>query len=293
MLRSKMRPMSLKTLNMVGAGRVGRTLAALWQLSGVFEIQGVLTRSPGSAREAVAFIGAGSAADAMNALPAADVWLLAVPDGQIAPAAERLAASGALRAGDMVFHCSGALPSGELDAVRALGAHIASVHPLKSFADAADAVRTFAGTYCVAEGDAAALALLGPAFERIGARMAAIDARFKTVYHAGSVMVCNYLTALMEAGLQCFEKAGLPRNTATEMMEPLVRETLDNVFRLGTQKALTGPIARGDHAVVARQLAALLQADPRLAAVYQSLGMIALGLAAASRVAKPPRAIPA
>ena len=94
-------------------------------------------------------------------------------------------------------------------------------------------------------------------------------------------MVCNYLTALMEAGLQCFEKAGLPRNTATEMMEPLVRETLDNVFRLGTQKALTGPIARGDHAVVARQLAALLQADPRLAAVYQSLGMIALGLAGA------------
>ena len=57
--------------------------------------------------------------------------------------------------------------------------------------------------------------------------MAAIDARFKTVYHAGSVMVCNYLTALMEAGLQCFEKAGLPRNTATEMMEPLVRETLE------------------------------------------------------------------
>jgi predicted short-subunit dehydrogenase-like oxidoreductase (DUF2520 family) len=61
-------------------------------------------------------------------------------------------------------------------------------------------------------------------------------------------------------------------------MEPLVRETADNVFRLGTVKALTGPIARGDDAVVARQLAALAQWDARIAVIYRELGVIAVRL---------------
>jgi predicted short-subunit dehydrogenase-like oxidoreductase (DUF2520 family) len=186
-----------------------------------------------------------------------------------------------VRAGDVVFHCSGALPSGDLRSAIAGNVAVASVHPLKSFADPDDAVRTFAGTYCAAEGDAAALALLKPAFGQIGARVTEIDAQFKTIYHAASVMVCNYLTALMEAGLQCYEKAGLPRATATAMMEPLVRETVDNVFRLGTVKALTGPIARGDHAVAARQLEALREFDPHIAEIYRALGVVAVALSRA------------
>ena len=62
------------------------------------------------------------------------------------------------------------------------------------------------------------------------------------------------------------------------MVEPLVRDTLDNVFKLGTMNALTGPIARGDHAVVARQLDALQAADAPLAEVYRALGVVAVEL---------------
>ena len=60
--------------------------------------------------------------------------------------------------------------------------------------------------------------------------------------------------------------------------EALVRDTLDNVFKLGTMNALTGPIARGDHAVVARQLDALQAADAPLAEVYRALGVVAVEL---------------
>lgn len=275
------RPVTQKTLNIIGAGRAGRVLAALWHRQHTFAIQDVFNRTPHSARDAVAFIGAGRAADALAAMRAADVWLLATPDGELSRAAAALAAGGLLRAGDVVFQCSGALPSSELRAVVINNAQVASVHPLKSFANAADAVATFAGTHCAAEGDATALALLKPAFERIGARVTEIDPQFKTVYHAASVMVCNYLTALMEAGLQCFDKAGLPRATASAMMAPLVRETVDNVFKLGTVAALTGPIARGDSAVVARQLEALREFDPRIADIYRALGVMAVELSRA------------
>jgi hypothetical protein len=47
------------TLNLVGAGRVGRTLAALWLRAGVFTLGDVLTRSAESAAQAVAALGAG------------------------------------------------------------------------------------------------------------------------------------------------------------------------------------------------------------------------------------------
>lgn len=280
-----MPPGFMKTLNIIGAGRVGRTLAALWQQQGVFVIQDVLNRALASARAAAAFIGAGRATDTLGAMRSADVWMLATPDGAIAPAAAQLAASGLLRAGDVVFHCSGALPSSEMRSVIMAGVPVASVHPLKSFADPQDAVRTFAATHCAMEGEPAALTLLKPAFEHIGARVTEIDPRFKTIYHAASVMVCNYLTALMEAGLQCYEKAGLSRATASAMMEPLVRETVDNVFRLGTVKALTGPIARGDTAVVARQLHALQAFDPRVAEIYRALGVVAIELSRAQGAA--------
>ena len=273
----------MKTLNIIGAGRVGRTLTALWFQRKVFAIQSVLNRTLAHARDAVSFIGAGRAVAALPAMQPAGVWLLATPDGEIARTAASLADSGLglLRAGDVVFHCSGAMSASDLRTVVPRGVLVASVHPLKSFADPAEALRTFTGTYCSAEGDAAALAVLKPAFEQIGARVAVIDAQFKTVYHAASVMVCNYLTALMEAGLQCYEKAGLPRDTATAMMAPLVRETLDNVLRLGTVNALTGPIARGDHAVVARQLQALRQFNPQLAEIYRVLGVTAVQLSRA------------
>ncbi len=272
---------TMKILNIIGAGRVGRTLAVLWHRQNVFRIQAVCNRTLQSARDAVAFIGAGRAMGSMGDMPGADVWLLATPDGELAHAAQRLTDCGLLHAGDVVFQCSGALPSSDLRAGVMEGTYVASVHPLKTFADPGDAVSTFAGTYCVAEGDAAALALLKPAFETIGARVTEIDPQFKTVYHAASVIVCNYLTALMEAGFQCYEKAGLPRATASAMMEPLVRETMDNVFKLGTVKALTGPIARGDAVVVGRQIDALREFDPRLAELYRALGVMAVELSRA------------
>jgi len=277
----------MKTLNIIGAGRVGCTLAGLWRQRRVFEIGSVCNRTRQTAQAAAAFVGAGVATNQLTTMTPAEVWLLATPDGAIAQAAAQLAASGLVRAGDVVFHCSGALASNELRAVTAAGASVGSVHPLKSFADPRDAMNTFAGTYCVAEGDVTALALLVPAFEAIGARIATLDARYKTLYHAASVMVCNYLTALMEAGLQCYEKAGLPRATASAMMEPLVRETVDNVFKLGTVMALTGPIARGDHAVVTHQLHALAAHDARLVDIYRALGVVAAELSRAQGIATP------
>lgn len=266
-------------LNIIGAGRVGRTLGHLLHQAGSCVVQDVLSAEFATAESAVAFIGAGRAVRRLGEMRPAGLWLLTPPDGAIASMAAALAAGGKVRAGDSIFHCSGAHSSSLLKPLAVAGAHVASVHPLKTFAEPARAIETFAGTWCTAEGDAVALAVLRPMFEQLGARVAQIDPAGKTYYHAASVLVCNGLTALMEAGLRTYERAGLDRATAQAMMEPLVRETLNNVFALGTVRALTGPVARGDADVVVRQWDALRTLDPRIAETYRALNAIALDLA--------------
>jgi predicted short-subunit dehydrogenase-like oxidoreductase (DUF2520 family) len=255
-------------LNIVGAGHVGRVLGRL--LAGSVQVQDVLTRSKASAQAAVQFIGAGRALADATALRRADVWMLAVGDDQIAPACAQLAACGLLR-GAVVFHCSGAKASTELQAARDAGASVASVHPVRSFADPAAVAQDFAGTFCGVEGDAAALAQLAPLLTAIGARTVVIDAAAKTVYHAAAVFASNYLVTVVDAALRAYQAAGIPADVARELARPLATETLANVFRLGPEAALSGPIARGDMQTVARQQQAVDGWDAPTGALYAAL----------------------
>lgn len=260
----------MATLNLVGAGHVGRALGRLFASGGAFTVQDVLTRNAASAREAVDFIGAGQACTTLAQMRPAQVWMLAVGDDAIVPACEALATHGQL-AGAIVFHCSGAKASGELQAARAAGAHVASVHPVRSFADPQAVAADFAGTFCGIEGDEEALGLLEPAFAAIGARLVRIDPAAKTVYHAAAVFASNYLVTVVDAALRAYEAAGVPAEVARELARPLATEALANVFRLGPEAALSGPVARGDFATVARQQEAVMRWDAATGRLYEAL----------------------
>jgi len=265
-------------LNILGAGRAGRTIARLLYAHGLCAIGGIANRSMHSAVHAIAFIGAGTPAADAAAMAPAEYWLIATADDAIAPTAAALAGCGRLRAGDRVFHLSGATASAALAPCRTAGAAVASIHPVKNFSDPQASVVSFAGTWCGCEGDVAALAGLRPAFERMGARLFDIDPRYKAIYHGGGAFACNFIPVLMELALRCEQKAGIPRAVALEMFEPIARETLDAVFRQGIAPALAGPISRGDAGTVARHLAAMGQWDPQVAAAYAVLGHVAVDI---------------
>ncbi|WP_462324244.1 Rossmann-like and DUF2520 domain-containing protein [Desulfoplanes sp.] len=268
----------MQRLNIIGCGHVAGPIGRLLSEQGLFEMGDVLCRSRESASRGVAFIHSGQAVDALGAMRRADVFMLGVGDDHIRACARDLARSGLVAPGNIVFHFSGSLPSSELDSLKQHGVMTASVHPLKSFADPERSYRTFAGTLCGIEGDAAAVHVLTRVFEEIGGRVVPIDATNKDIYHAASVFVCNYVTALLDVGLRCYMKAGLDRETAREIMAPLVRDTVENVLRMGTVKGLSGPVARGDHGVVAREMDALNRWEPDLGELYRRLGSIALDL---------------
>lgn len=265
-----------KSLTIIGAGKVGQALGKLWASRATFRLQDVLNRSTASAQRATAFIGAGRAISEYADLRAADVFLIATPDDHIATTCAALAQTGLLSTESIVFHCSGALPSSALQPAIERGAASASIHPIRSFAQPQQVVQDFAGSWCGMEGDARALALLEPAFAAIGAQLAPIRAEAKVHYHAGAVFACNYLVTLLDVARQSYARAGIGPDVALQMMAPLVRETVENVFRLGPENALTGPIARGDMATANRQLQAITEASAAHGALYaQFMGLTA------------------
>ncbi|MGS0742762.1 Rossmann-like and DUF2520 domain-containing protein [Glaciimonas sp. GG7] len=268
-----------RTLSIIGCGKVGKTLARLWAGCGIFQLRDVLNRSQSSAQQACDFIGAGHAVTSYAALQQADIYLIATVDDQIAPTCAALAASGKLTPGSIVFHCSGALSSNALSAATEQDAAVASIHPIRSFADPQQVAQDFTGTFCGSEGDAPALAVLIPVFEAIGARCVDIKRENKVVYHAAAVFASNYLVTLVDTARQAYVEAGLAPDVALQLIAPLLTQSAADAFRLGPAAALTGPIARGDMATVARQYAALAQWNPEVAALYRQFEILTLKLA--------------
>jgi len=282
----------VQTLNLIGCGRVGQTLAHLWHLHGGFALQDVLTRSLGSAQAACAFVGAGTPVTAHQPLRAADVWMLAVPDAHLAAAAEALAQHAPLlpkpqpqrppEQAPIVFHCSGAQSSTLLAPLAARGWHTASAHCILSFASIEAATQQFPGTPCALEGDASALAVLQTAFSAIQARCFEVQSENKLLYHAAAVFATNFLPVLQSVAEAAWLASGVPADLLPGLRATLLHNAVANITRLGPAGALTGPAARGDVAAIATQAVAVTQWDAAAGAAYEALSALALRLAKAS-----------
>ena len=273
-------------LNLLGAGRVGQTLAWLWHDQGLADIQDLLTRSHTSALEAATHLGQGRALGQLSEARPADLWLLAVPDAQLPIAAQRLAEAAALHSWptSMAWHCSGFLASDVLAPLSAIGWSVASAHPAMSFAQPTTARTQFAGTPCALEGDAAATDTAARLLTAIGGRCFPLRTQDKLRYHAAAVLASNFAPVLQAAAADLWQSCGMPEPLVTALWQGFVRRVGDNLLQMGPQAALTGPASRGDLAVVDAQTAALTALDPALGQAYAALSELAGRLARSGHV---------
>jgi predicted short-subunit dehydrogenase-like oxidoreductase (DUF2520 family) len=218
----------------IGRGRLGTAVAAALRAAGL-AVDGPLGR---------------------GADPDAGVVLLAVPDGEIAAAA----AAVTVRPGRLVGHCSGATTLAPLAPHEAF-----SLHPLMTVtAEGAE----FAGASAAVAGDTPRALDTATALARaIGLRPIAVDDEDRAAYHAAASVASNFLVTLEGAAEALASSAGVDRAA----LVPLVRAAVENWAALGAERALTGPIARGDEATVARQRAAVAQRAPELLELFDAL----------------------
>ena len=264
--------MQALTLNLVGPGRVGQTIFRRLADEGVHTIGDVAGRRPESAARAVEAIGAGRAST-LDAMRPADVWFLTVSDTKVRAVAEALAETTPGPA--IAVHCSGFLPADEMAPLRDKGWSLASAHPVLTFADPAVAVKQFPGSYCGIEGDEAALDVVRPLLEGIGAVCFPIRSETKALYHGAAVMANNFATVLQALAREAWAEAGVPEEIVAELHAAILRPTVENVLAMGPAAALTGPASRNDWDVVTRQHRAVADWHPDAGIAYESLSLMA------------------
>lgn len=249
--------MSLMTdpIAIVGAGRVAASLARVLRERGA-PVCFIAGRDVNRTRGVAEFAGEGVKPIAIDAVAgAAGRVIIAVADSAITPVAQQLAAAGFTRG--IALHTCGSSGREALAPLASAGAATGVLYPLQTFPTPEQGAASLPGTYFAISGDESALAWARELVARIPGKVIAADPQRSALFHAAAVLACNYQVTLLDAALEAMECAGAGREEALAALEPIVRATLENTLRMGPQAALTGPIARGDHETVRRNLAAL------------------------------------
>lgn len=201
-----------------------------------------------------------------EALEAAALVVVAVSDSAIDEVARQ-----ALRPHHVALQLSGALPA---QALRAGAPHAAaSCHPLQSFDREAPAER-FAGIAWGLEGDHEACDVGQRMAEALGGHCFRVrDAEAKALYHAACCVISNGLVALADRAVALMEASGQPAVEGARALLPLLEGTAANLRATAgpVAQALTGPIARGDAAVIAAHRQAIAQRLPDALPAYDQL----------------------
>jgi predicted short-subunit dehydrogenase-like oxidoreductase (DUF2520 family) len=261
----------------IGAGRLARSLALALHAAGE-AVAAVASRSDASARElALALQQAGGAATVLTPQALADqvdlIWITST-DAAIAPLTQALR----WRAGQAVLHCSGATPLEALSAAQRQGASVGGFHPLQIFSDPGGV--SLQGVRVAVEAPEPALhARLQALARQLGMLPLSLPPGARALYHAAAGTAASALLALLDEAQRLWAAAGLPPEQALPALLPLARATLDVAQARGLAGALSGPISRGDAAVLAGHLQALAALPPEHACWYQALGRRQLALA--------------
>lgn len=234
-------PRVLTGVGVVGKGRMGTAIAAGLDLAG-YDVPGPYGRG--------------------EVPTGCDAILLCVPDAEIPAAAEAVAGAGAR----FVGHTSGATP---LAALKRAGADAFGLHPLQTVTSSGV---DFSGCGCAVAGSTPEAIALAERFGTdLGMTPFTVEDSQRAAYHAAASISSNFLVTLQAEAEALAASAGLEGFDARRMLGPLVRTTVENWIELGPERALTGPVARGDHATVAAQRAAIAERCPQLEPLFDAL----------------------
>ncbi len=270
-------------VGVVGAGRVGPALAAALRLAGHRPVaaSGV---SDASRRRAADLLPGVPLLEPAEVLARADLVLLTVPDDALPGLVAGLAATGAVRPGQLIAHTSGRHGAAVLDPARRAGGLPLALHPAMTFTGTTVDVQRLAGcSFGVTAPQELRLAAEALVVE-MGGEPEWIAEEARPLYHAALAIGSNHLVTLVAQARELLTAAGV--DNPGRMLGPLLGAALDNALRSGDQ-ALTGPVARGDAGTVAAHLEQLRRHAPQSAASYVAMARATADRALANGMLRP------
>lgn len=269
-----------QNISLIGAGRVGSTLAALLSRKG-YRFLSIISSRSSSAQSLARKLRVRVASNRIGDIPAeSDLVMVAVPDESIESVVRGLAREVPLNWPRVaVFHVSGAVTHDALSEAAVLGARTFSLHPIQMFPrknTLKDQIAIMKGIWYGFEGERRTEGTAKRLVHDLGGKIVIVPKQAKILYHAACVFASNYPVAVLAVAQRLAQQAGLSGLTP---LSPLINAAVTLASAGDPREALTGPIARGSVETVRRHVNALAALDSRVAKVYAAIGSLALDLA--------------
>jgi predicted short-subunit dehydrogenase-like oxidoreductase (DUF2520 family) len=270
-------------VGIVGAGAVGTALGVALSRGG-WPVSAIASRDEGRRERFRSLVpGARGFAEATALLDEVELIILAVPDDALPGLASELR----LYSGQAMIHTSGALGAEVLEPARAAGTQVGAFHPLVAFADTERAVAALRGATVAIEGDDQLASLLAEMADALGATAVRLAPGSKAAYHAAAMLAAGGFVALLDAIAELGRVAGLDEAGSIAIYGGLVEQTLGNARALGIERALTGPMVRGDIGTIRRHLEALERDAPGVLPLYRAIAEREVAIAESRGVLAP------
>jgi predicted short-subunit dehydrogenase-like oxidoreductase (DUF2520 family) len=245
----------LLSIGVIGAGRVGAVLAAAYRTAG-YPIAAAAGES-GASRTRIETLLPGVPVGKPTAVArSCDLLLLTVPDDALDNVVRMLAASGAIRRGQVVVHTSGRHGLEILRPALDAGAVGIAMHPAMTFTGTDVDLERIPGCVFGVTCDGAQRTLAEALATALHGTVMWVAEGDRELYHAALAHGANHLVTLVGQAMQLLRRAGATDPAA--VLRPLLTAALDNALTYG-DAALTGPIVRGDVKTVTAHLRALAE----------------------------------
>ena len=273
-------------VGVVGTGRAGSVLGAALARAGhrVVAAYGV---SDISRLRAEALLPDTPLVTPEEVFAAADLVWLTVPDDVLPELVKGLAATDAIKPGQLIAHASGRYGISVLAPATAAGALPLALHPAMTFTGTSLDLDRISG----APFGATAPEQLRPVAEALVVEMGGepvwVPEEHRALYHAALANGSNHLVTLVSQSIDLLVAAGI--ENPQRLLSPLLYAALDNALRSG-DAALTGPVVRGDAGTVAAHVEVINDVSAEARRAYVAMARLTADRALASGQLRPQQA---
>lgn len=227
-----------KNIAIIGSGNVAYTYCKVLKDNGI-NPKYILVRNHGVISEGEKLFGVRTITDYEN-LSDCDLIIIAVKDDAIKEVASKLSDSNAV-----LVHTSGTQKSSVLNVVDNYGI----IYPLQTLTKDYD-VDFKSVPLLVNASNPEVKDKLKAVAQMMSDVVIECSDEDRAYIHMNAVYVSNFVNVMLQIGEKLLAKKSLD----ISILEPLVRETVNKVFKMGAENALTGPARRHDTETINRHL---------------------------------------
>lgn len=235
-------------IGFIGAGRVSSAFGRFLKEKNI-NVEGYCSKSFESAKKAAEFTSSNAYSSLEDLVSCCNYIFITTPDDEIKNVYNKIKQFNLQD--KKIFHMSGSISSKIFDDIETFGAYGYSLHPIFPFPDK-EVYKKLNQAYFTIEGDN--IALIRPFLEKLTIRYFEIPSDSKEKYHAAMVFASNYIVALSKISKNLLIECNIQEDLISSAIYPLMLSAVENINQNGVEKALTGPIVRGDIGTIEKHL---------------------------------------